>query len=38
MALGAPMLDAYLAVKRQEAKSFEGLTAAVEQIRHFWKF
>ena len=38
MALGAPLLDAYLAVKRQEAKSFDGLTAAVEQIRHYWKF
>ncbi|HEY3342516.1 MAG TPA: glutamine synthetase, partial [Anaerolineae bacterium] len=37
-ALGTPLLDAYLAVKRQEARSFEGLTATVEQIRHFWKF
>jgi glutamine synthetase len=37
-ALGAPLRDAYLAVKRQEAKSFDGLPSAVEQVRHFWKF
>jgi glutamine synthetase len=38
LALGTPLLDAYLAVKRQETRSFDGLTASLEQIRHFWKF
>ena len=37
-ALGAPLLDAYLAVKRQETKTFEGVAAAAELARHFWKF
>jgi glutamine synthetase len=37
-ALGAPLLDTYLAVKRQEVKTFDGATAAIEQARHFWKF
>ncbi len=37
-ALGAPMIDAFLAVKRQEVKTFEGASLAVEIARHFWKF
>ena len=37
-ALGARLLDTFLAVKRQEVKTFEGVTTAVEQLRHFWKF
>lgn len=37
-ALGTPLFETYLAVKRQEVKSFDGLTPVVEQIRHFWKF
>lgn len=37
-ALGSPMLDAFLAVKRKEARTFENATTASEIARHFWKF
>ena len=36
--LGSRMLETYLALKRQEVKTFEGVTAPVEQVRHYWKF
>jgi glutamine synthetase len=37
-ALGSRMLDTYLALKAQEAKTFEGVAATIEQTRHYWKF
>jgi glutamine synthetase len=37
-AMGSLMLDTFLAIKRQEVKTFEGSTAATEQVRHYWKF
>jgi glutamine synthetase len=36
--LSAQLLGAYLDVKRQEIKSFEGVLPSTEMIRHFWKF
>ncbi len=37
-ALGTPLLEAYLGVKRHEARVFENAAAATEQSRLFWKF
>ncbi len=36
--LGSRLLDAYVAVKRQEVKTFEGISANAEIAKHFWKF
>ena len=36
--LNAPLLEAYLAVKRQEVMNFEGTLPSTEMARHFWKF
>jgi glutamine synthetase len=37
-ALNQPMLETYLALKREEVKTFEGTSFSAEQQRHFWKF
>jgi glutamine synthetase len=37
-ALGSRMLDTYLMLKRQEVKTFDGVAASIEQVRHYWKF
>ncbi|MCL4505378.1 MAG: glutamine synthetase family protein [Chloroflexi bacterium] len=38
MAMGSPLHNAYLDVKRQEVKAFEGVIASLEQSRYYWKF
>lgn len=37
-ALNKPLYEAYLALKREEVKTFEGTSFGTEQQRHFWKF
>ncbi len=38
LALGSPMQQAFLSVKRQEVKAFDGVIASTEQSRYYWKF